>query len=298
MSVKAKVKAEQEKFGSALGKMVRADPSLHLETDRETGQTILRGMGELHLEVTLDRMRTEFGVEGIMGEPQVAYRETITKKITEQYIHKKQTGGSGQFAEVWIVFEPLERSTGFEFVDETVGGSVPREFVPSVEKGLKVQKEDGVLAHYPTVDFKATLIDGSYHDVDSNAMTFEIAAKAAFREGIRKAAPILLEPVMKVETVTPGRLSGRCHRRHQSPARLCPGPAGARHQYRRRRDRAALGDVRLHRPVARHDQRPRLVHDGVLALRAGSAQRRGRSHRRGGEGQGSLDGLRRRDGNR
>ena len=134
--------------------MVRADPSLHLETDRETGQTILRGMGELHLEVTLDRMRTEFGVEGIMGEPQVAYRETFTKKMTEQYIHKKQTGGSGQFAEVWIVFEPLERSAGFEFVDETVGGSVPREFVPSVEKGLKMQKEDGVLAHYPTVDFR------------------------------------------------------------------------------------------------------------------------------------------------
>ncbi|HEV7612846.1 MAG TPA: elongation factor G [Steroidobacteraceae bacterium] len=208
VSVKSKVKAEQEKFGAALGKMVRADPSLHLETDRETGQTILRGMGELHLEVTLDRMRTEFGVEGLMGEPQVAYRETITKKLTEQYIHKKQTGGSGQFAEVWIVFEPLPRSAGFEFEDETVGGSVPKEFVPSVEKGLKIQKEDGVLAHYPTVDFRATLIDGSYHDVDSNALTFEIAAKACFREAIRKAGPILLEPVMKVETVTPGDYLG------------------------------------------------------------------------------------------
>jgi elongation factor G len=203
VSVKAKVKAEQEKFGVALGKMVRADPSLHLETDRETGQTILRGMGELHLEVTLDRMRTEFGVEGIMGEPQVAYRETLTKKITEHYVHKKQTGGSGQFADVWITFEPIERSKGFEFVDKTVGGSVPKEYVPAVEKGLRIQKEDGVLAHYPTVDFRATLIDGSYHDVDSNALTFEIAAKAAFREGIRKASPILLEPVMKVETVTP-----------------------------------------------------------------------------------------------
>jgi elongation factor G len=208
VSVTAKNKTEQEKFGNALGKMVRADPSLHLETDRETGQTILRGMGELHLEVTLDRMRTEFGVEGTMGEPQVAYRETITKKLTEQYVHKKQTGGSGQFAEVWIVFEPLERSAGFEFVDKTVGGSVPREFVPAVEKGLKIQKEDGVLARYPTVDFRATLIDGSYHDVDSNALTFEIAAKACFREGIRKAAPILLEPVMKVETVTPGDYLG------------------------------------------------------------------------------------------
>jgi elongation factor G len=203
VSVKSKVKTEQEKFNTALGKMVRADPSLHLETDRETGQTILRGMGELHLEVTLDRMRTEFGVEGTMGEPQVAYRETITKKIQENYTHKKQTGGSGQFAEVWIIFEPLARSSGFVFEDETVGGSVPREFVPAVEKGLKIQKEDGVLAHFPTVDFKATLIDGSYHDVDSNALTFEIAAKAAFREGLRKAGPILLEPVMKVETVTP-----------------------------------------------------------------------------------------------
>ena len=204
VSVKAKLKAEQEKFGAALGKMVRADPSLHLETDRETGQTILRGMGELHLEVTLDRMRTEFNVEGTMGEPQVAYRETFTKKIEEHYTHKKQTGGSGQFAEVWIIFEPLARSAGFEFVDATKGGSVPKEFVPAVEKGLKMQKEDGVLAHYPTVDFRATLTDGSYHDVDSNALTFEIAAKAAFREALRKASPILLEPVMRVETVTPG----------------------------------------------------------------------------------------------
>ncbi|HEY4366808.1 MAG TPA: elongation factor G [Steroidobacteraceae bacterium] len=208
VSVKSKLKTEQEKFGAALGKMVRADPSLHLETDRETGQTILRGMGELHLEVTLDRMRTEFGVEGTMGEPQVAYRETFTKKIEEQYIHKKQTGGSGQFAEVWITFEPLERGAGFEFVDETVGGSVPKEYVPAVEKGLKMQKEDGVLAHFPTVDFRATLTDGSYHDVDSNALTFEIAAKAAFREALRKASPILLEPVMKVETVTPGDYLG------------------------------------------------------------------------------------------
>ncbi|MET0497014.1 MAG: elongation factor G [Steroidobacteraceae bacterium] len=208
VSVKSKLKSEQEKFGTALGKMVRADPSLHLETDRETGQTILRGMGELHLEVTLDRMRTEFGVEGVMGEPQVAYRETFTKKIDEQYVHKKQTGGSGQFAEVWITFEPLERGAGFEFVDETVGGSVPKEYVPAVEKGLRMQKEDGVLAQFPTVDFRATLTDGSYHDVDSNALTFEIAAKAAFREGIKKAGPILLEPVMKVETVTPGDYLG------------------------------------------------------------------------------------------
>ncbi|MBZ0122379.1 MAG: elongation factor G [Roseovarius sp.] len=208
VSVKPKVKGDQEKFGNALGKMVRADPSLRLETDRETGQTILRGMGELHLDVTLDRMRTEYGVEGEMGKPQVAYRETITKPIAEQYVHKKQTGGSGQFAEVWITFEPLPRGSGFEFVDETVGGCVPREYVPSVEKGLRMQMEDGVLAHFPTVDFRARLTDGSYHDVDSNALTFEIAAKACFREAVRKASPILLEPVMKVETVSPGDYLG------------------------------------------------------------------------------------------
>ena len=208
VSVQPKLKGELEKFNAALGKMVRADPSLRLETDRETGQTILRGMGELHLDVTLDRMRTEFNVEGTMGEPQVAYREAFTRSIEEQYVHKKQTGGSGQFAEVWIKFEPLERGAGFEFVDATVGGSVPREYVPSVEKGLRLQMDEGVLAKFPTVDFRATLFDGSYHDVDSNALTFEIAAKACFREGIRKASPVLLEPVMKVEVVTPGDYLG------------------------------------------------------------------------------------------
>ncbi|WP_448188091.1 elongation factor G [Azospirillum sp. sgz301742] len=203
VSVEPKSKGEQEKFSIALGKMVRADPSLRLETDRETGQTILRGMGELHLEVTLDRMRTEFGVEGNMGKPQVAYRETITKPVEYTYTHKKQTGGSGQFAEVKIIFEPRERGEGFEFKDETVGGTVPREYVPSVNKGLEMQKEDGVLAGYPTVDFRARLVDGKYHDVDSNALTFEIAAKACFREALKMAGPILLEPVMKVEVVTP-----------------------------------------------------------------------------------------------
>ncbi len=217
VSVEAKTKNDQEKFGIALGKMVRADPSLRLETDRETGQTILRGMGELHLEVTLDRMRTEFGVEGNMGKPQVAYRETITQTFTHTYTHKKQTGGSGQFAEVKIVFAPRERGEGFKFIDETVGGSVPKDYVPSVGKGLELQKEDGVLAGYPTVDFSATLVDGKYHDVDSNALTFEIAAKACFREGIKRCAPILLEPMMKVEVVSPedylGDIIGDINRR-------------------------------------------------------------------------------------
>lgn len=208
VSVEPKTKGDQEKFSAALGKMVRADPSLQLETDRETGQTILRGMGELHLEVTMDRIRTEFGVEGVMGKPQVAYRETITKPVEHVYTHKKQTGGSGQFAEVKIIFEPLERGEGFIFEDKTVGGSVPKEYVPSVNKGLELQKEDGVLAGFPTVDFKATLVDGKYHDVDSNALTFEIAAKACFREGMKRCSPILLEPMMRVEVVSPQEYLG------------------------------------------------------------------------------------------
>jgi elongation factor G len=203
VSVEPKAKGDQEKLGAALGKMVRADPSLRLELDKETGQTILRGMGELHLEITIDRIRTEFGVEAVVGRPQVAYRETITSKIEHIYTHKKQTGGSGQFAEVKMVFEPLERGEGFKFVDAIVGGSVPREYIPAVGGGIEVQKEDGVLAGFPTVDFKATLIDGKYHDVDSSALAFEIAAKACFREAIRRATPVLLEPIMKVEVVTP-----------------------------------------------------------------------------------------------
>ncbi|UEM06135.1 elongation factor G [Skermanella rosea] len=203
VSVEPKAKGDQEKLGTALGKMVRADPSLRLELDKETGQTILRGMGELHLEITIDRIRTEFGVEAVVGRPQVAYRETITSKIEHVYTHKKQTGGSGQFAEVKVIFEPKERGEGFEFVDAIVGGAVPREYIPAVGSGIEVQKEDGVLAGFPTVDFKATLVDGKYHDVDSSALAFEIAAKACFREAIRRANPVLLEPIMKVEVVTP-----------------------------------------------------------------------------------------------
>ena len=210
VSVEAKSKGEQEKLGQALGKMVRADPSLRLELDKESGQTILRGMGELHLEITIDRIRTEYGVEANVGRPQVAYREAITAKHEHVYTHKKQTGGSGQYAEIKVVFEPLERGMGFEFVDKIVGGSIPREFIPAVEYGLKVQKEEGVLAGFPTVDFRATLVDGKYHDVDSSAIAFEIAARACFREGIRKANPILLEPVMKVEVVTPENHLGDC----------------------------------------------------------------------------------------
>lgn len=220
VSVEPKNRADQDKFSVSLGKMVRADPSLKLETDPETGETVLRGMGELHLEVTMDRLRTEFGVEGNMGRPQVAYREAFTKPVTHTYTHKKQTGGSGQFAEVKIIFTPLERGEGFKFIDKIVGGTIPREYIPSVEKGLINQKEDGVLAGFPTVDFSAELIDGKYHDVDSNALTFDIAGRACFREAVRLAGPILLEPYMKVEVVAPedylGDIIGDLNRRRGS----------------------------------------------------------------------------------
>ena len=210
VSVEAKSKGDQEKLGQALGKMVRADPSLRLELDKESGQTILRGMGELHLEITIDRIRTEYGVEANVGRPQVAYRETITSKVETVYTHKKQTGGSGQYAEIKVQFEPRARGEGFSFVDKITGGSIPREFIPAVEYGFETQKEEGVLAGFPTVDFAVTLVDGKYHDVDSSAIAFEIAARAAFREGMRKASPILLEPVMKVEVVTPEAHLGDC----------------------------------------------------------------------------------------
>jgi len=206
ISVEAKTRSEQERLSQALREMVRADPSLRLEVDKDSGQTILSGMSELHLAAAIDQLR----VAVTAGRPQVAYREAITSKHEHVYTHKKQTGGSGQYAEIKVVFEPLERGMGFEFVDKIVGGSIPREFIPAVEYGIEVQKEEGVLAGFPTVDFRATLVDGKYHDVDSSAIAFEIAARACFREGMRKANPILLEPVMKVEVVTPENHLGDC----------------------------------------------------------------------------------------
>ena len=203
ISVEPRTKEAVEKMTLGLQKLAGEDPSLRLRSDQETGQTILSGMGELHLEIIIDRLRREYGVDCAIGAPQVAYRETISKPHTEIYTHKKQSGGSGQYAEVKIVFEPLERNTGIVFENKVVGGSVPREFIPAVEKGIKVQADTGVLAGFPTVDFKYTLVDGKYHDVDSSALAFEIAAKACFREGMKKASPIILEPIMDVEVTTP-----------------------------------------------------------------------------------------------
>ncbi|MFD1109378.1 elongation factor G [Pseudoroseomonas ludipueritiae] len=203
ISVEPKTKDGVEKMTLGLQKLAGEDPSLRLKTDQETGQTILSGMGELHLEIIIDRLRREYGVDANIGAPQVAYRETITKSHTETYTHKKQSGGSGQFAEVKITFEPKERNEGIEFVNAVVGGSVPKEYIPAVDKGIKVQADTGVLAGFPTVDFKFSLVDGKYHDVDSSALAFEIAAKACFREGMKKAGPVILEPIMDVEVTTP-----------------------------------------------------------------------------------------------
>src|ERR1700676_1796880 len=203
VAIEPKSKVDQEKLGVALQKLAAEDPSFRVSTDQESGQTILRGMGELHLDIKVDILRRTYKVDANIGQPQVAYRETLGRKTEITYTHKKQTGGSGQFAEVKIVFEPVEPGVGYSFENKVVGGSVPREFVPGVEKGLLSAKENGLLAGFPVIDFKATLVDGKYHDVDSSVLAFEIAARAAFRELRDKAHPKLLEPIMKVEVTTP-----------------------------------------------------------------------------------------------
>ena len=208
VAVEPKTKADQEKMGVALQRLADEDPSFRVAVDHETGQTIIKGMGELHLEILVDRMKREFKVDANVGQPQVAYRETITRKTTINYTHKKQSGGAGQFAKISIDFEPLPPGSGYQFESEIVGGSVPKEYIPGVEKGLENAKETGVFAGFPCIDFKATLTDGAYHDVDSSVLAFEIASRAAFREGMPKAAPVLLEPIMKVEVVTPENFMG------------------------------------------------------------------------------------------
>jgi elongation factor G len=203
VAVEPKSKADQEKMGMALARLAQEDPSFRVTSDGESGQTVIKGMGELHLEIIVDRMKREFKVEANVGAPQVAYRETISKTYECDYTHKKQSGGSGQFARVKIVFEPLPPGSGYQFEAKVVGGSVPKEYIPGVTKGLNSSIDNGVLAGFPVTDFKATLIDGAYHEVDSSALAFEIAARACFREGLPKAGPKLLEPMMKVEVVTP-----------------------------------------------------------------------------------------------
>jgi len=207
-AVEPKTKADQEKMGIALNRLAQEDPSFRVHTDDESGQTIISGMGELHLEIIVDRMKREFGVEANVGKPQVAYREAIKKSVEVEGKFIKQSGGRGQYGHVWIKVEPNEAGKGYEFVDAIKGGTVPREYIPAVDKGLQETLPNGVLAGFPVVDVKVTLFDGSYHDVDSNENAFKMAASMAFKDGMRKANPILLEPMMAVEVETPENFMG------------------------------------------------------------------------------------------
>lgn len=230
VAVEPKTKADQEKMGIALSKLAQEDPSFRVRTDEESGQTIIGGMGELHLEIIVDRMKREFGVEANVGKPQVAYRETIRGKVEQEGKYIKQSGGRGQYGHVWIRIEPREAGKGYEFENAIVGGAIPREYIPAVDKGIQEQMQNGVIAGYPVVDVKVTLFDGSYHDVDSNEMAFKIAGSMAFKEGARKAKAVLLEPIMKVEVVTPedymGDVMGDLNRRRGVLQGMEDSPSG------------------------------------------------------------------------
>ncbi len=230
VAVEPKTKVDQEKMGIALSKLAQEDPSFRVHTDEESGQTIISGMGELHLEIIVDRMKREFSVEANVGKPQVAYRETIRRSLEQEGKFVRQSGGRGQYGHVWIKLEPLERGKGYEFVNAIVGGAIPKEFISPVDKGIKEQMENGVLAGYPVVDVKVTLFDGSYHDVDSSEMAFKIAGSMAFKEGARKADAVILEPIMKVEVVTPedymGDVIGDLSRRRGVVLGMNDSPSG------------------------------------------------------------------------
>ncbi len=230
VAVEPKTKADQEKMGIALGKLAQEDPSFRVHTDEESGQTIISGMGELHLEIIVDRMKREFNVEANVGKPQVAYRETIRIPVEQEGKYVRQTGGKGQYGHVWLKLEPQEPGKGFEFVNKITGGVIPKEFISPVGKGVEEQMKNGVIAGYPIVDVKVTLFDGSFHDVDSSEMAFKIAGSMAFKEGAKKAKPVLLEPVMKVEVVTPeeymGDAVGDLNRRRGMIIGMDEGPSG------------------------------------------------------------------------
>lgn len=230
VAVEPKTKADQEKMGVALGKLAQEDPSFRVHTDEESGQTIISGMGELHLEIIVDRMKREFNVEANVGKPQVAYRETIRSTIEQEGKYVRQSGGRGQYGHVWIKIEPQEAGKGYEFENAIVGGVIPREYIPAVDKGIQEQLQNGVIAGYPVVDVKVTLFDGSFHEVDSSEMAFKIAGSMAFKDGAKRAKPVILEPVMKVEAVTPedfmGDVMGDLNRRRGILQGIDDSPSG------------------------------------------------------------------------
>jgi elongation factor G len=230
VAIEPKTKADQEKMGLALGRLTKEDPSFRVRTDEESGQTVIAGMGELHLEIIVDRMKREFSVDATVGKPQVAYRETIRKTVEQEGKFIRQSGGRGQYGHVWLRLEPMEPGSGFVFGNELSGGVVPKEYVPAVQKGIEEQMQNGVIAGYPVVDLKVTIFDGSYHDVDSSEMAFKIAGSMGFKAGALKASPVLLEPIMKVEVVTPeeymGDVIGDLNRRRGILQGMEDGPAG------------------------------------------------------------------------
>jgi elongation factor G len=230
VAVEPRTTVDQEKMGLALQRLAKEDPSFRVHTDQESGQTIISGMGELHLEIIVDRMKREFKVEANVGKPQVAYRETLRNSIESEGKFIRQSGGRGQYGHVWLRLEPLEAGKGYEFVNGIIGGAVPKEFIPAVDKGIQEAMEGGVIAGYPIVDVKVTLFDGSYHDVDSNEMAFKIAGSIGFKEGFRDSRPVLLEPMMKVEVVTPedyyGDVIGDLNRRRGQIVGMDDSPSG------------------------------------------------------------------------
>ncbi|MBO9492404.1 elongation factor G [Endozoicomonas sp. G2_1] len=284
VAVEPKTKADQEKMGLALGKLAAEDPSFRVETDEESGQTIISGMGELHLDIIVDRMMREFKVDCNVGKPQVAYRETIRSSVEVEGKFVRQSGGRGQFGHVWLKMEPLPEGEGFEFVNEIVGGVVPKEYIPAVEKGCKEQMESGVLASYPMLDVKVTLYDGSFHDVDSNEMAFKIAASMGFKKGAMEASPVLLEPMMKVEVTTPeenmGDVVGDLNRRRGMIDGMDEGPAGLKivnaqvplaemFGYATDLRSATQGRASYSMEFAQYSEAPKNVADAVIESRGG-----------------------------
>ena len=284
VAIEPKTKADEEKLGQSLARLAMEDPTFKVNVDPETNQTLIHGMGELHLEIIVDRLLREFKVEANVGKPQVAYRETIRQKAEAQGRFVRQTGGRGQYGDVWLEVEPGEPGSGVVFENELKGPAIPREYVPGGREGRASEAaETGVLAGYPVVDIRVALTDGSYHEVDSNEMAFKIAASMGFKEGCRKAKPVLLEPVMDVEVVTPLGVPGRGRGRSQQPPRQDPVDGRPRQRPGHPRQRAARPDVRLRDRRALDDPGPGHVHDAVRPLRGSAPQPRRGDH---GEGRG------------
>ena len=273
LAIEPKTKSDQEKLGMGLAKLMAEDPTFRVKTDTETGQVVIAGMGELHLEIIVDRLKREFSVEASVGAPQVAYKETITRAAEGEGRYIKQTGGRGQYGHAKIRLIPRKPGEGYEFENNVVGGTIPKEFIKPIDMGIREAMTTGVLAGYPMDDVQVELYDGSYHDVDSNEMAFKIAGSMAFKDAAKKAHPVLLEPVMRVEVVGARGIHGRRHRRHHQPARPHPVDGSARRVAGDQLARAAVRDVRLRdrHPLAHAG--PRIVLDALRSLRAGCRRR-------------------------